>query len=60
MAITKRTFDLSMVITGNPAGFVEAYGIRRTEYLEDGVVGAERDNKIPLTLAQVKTIVAAL
>lgn len=60
MAITTRTYDLELVVRGGPSGFIEAYGVRRKEYLDNGVVDAERDTKITLTLQQVKNQVAAL
>ncbi len=61
MALTKRIVDVQLEIYVNVDGtFHRAVGTRRTECLEDGVVIAERNNQIPLTLTQVKNQVAAL
>jgi len=58
---TERTVDVQLEIYVNGGGaFSRAVGTRRLEVLKDGVVIAERNNQIPLTLAQVKTQVAAL
>ena len=61
MALTKRTVDVQLEVYLNTDGtFRNAVATRRVEALEDGTAIAERDNQVSLTLAQVKTKVAAL
>lgn len=61
MALTSRVVDVQLEIYVNVNGaFERAVATRRTEALEDGVVIAERNLQVPLTLTQVKNKVAAL
>jgi hypothetical protein len=62
MALSKRTVDVQLEIYVNSDGtFSRAVGTRRVEVIEDGAaVIAERNSQIPMTLAQVKSQVAAL